>query len=722
MTIFVPRAYLLLQMKQLLLKVLSVIFLLQATKSAHAEKVDSLQKVLQTTRLADTARVNVLAALANACRSVSPDTIFRYAREGIVLADKVGYPHGKARCLVAKTLGSLILGQYDSAMVDAQNAITIFEREKDTEGLSDSYYYLAAALYSLSMYQEAIEYYKKTVAISDKPGNEDRVGDALDNIGISYSTIGNYSESLRYYLEGLKVRERTGDAAAIATSLGNIGRVYASLGDKKKALDYINRSLEKQKGSPPQVLMLNYENAGNVYLTAKDTVAALNVFKEALNSARAASMPAEYSRIMVNTAEVLLDMSRVSEAENYYNEAVELGRKVPNMPAVDAMIHRGLGRIYSINGRHSEAIAELKKAFSMLSADGMTDHANETTRNLATAYGRAGKYESAYKTLLEYYAGRDSIMSEETQKQGQQLQYEYDLWKKEAEIKLLEKDKAIAQSNAEKQNAVSLGLGAVLLLSIMLIIMMYGSRQRAKRAQRKITEQAATLSVLNSYKDKIFSVISHDMRSPITALDTSLAMLDENVISPGEFAELKTMLHRQLASVSVSLDNLLKWAASNIKGKRTLKRERVDIEPLVLRNLALMQYIADEKRIKIENEVSPSAAAMADAGDIDVIARNLLSNALKFTPNGGTVKISTTLADGKLLLTVKDTGIGMDNDRLSKLFSLEHQLSTSGTAGEQGMGIGLLMSSEFAKANGGTITAKSTPGEGSAFTLELPAA
>ncbi|MBX2906097.1 MAG: tetratricopeptide repeat-containing sensor histidine kinase [Taibaiella sp.] len=693
-----------------------------AANQATGKKIDSLHHLLHSTALADSTRINLLAEVANEYRAISPDSIFHFAQLGIDLANKTGYDHGKARCLVAKTLANLILGQYDSAMVDARNAISIFESTKDTIGLSDSYYYLAAATYSLSKYHEAIEYYKKTVAISDKPGNEDRVGDALDNIGISYSTVGNFSESLKYYLEGLKVRERTGDAAAIATSLGNIGRVYASLGDKKKAFEFINRSLEKQRGSPPQVLMLNYENAGNVYLTAKDTVAALNVFKEALSCARAANMSAEYSRIMVNTAEVLLDMSRVNEAENYYNEAVELGRQVPNMPAVDAMIHRGLGRIYSIKGRHKEAITELKKAFTMLSADGMTDHANETTRNLATAYGRAGDYENAYRTLMEYYTGRDSIMNEETQEQGQQLQYEYDLWKKEAEIKLLEKDKAIAQSRAEKQNAVSLGLGAVLLLSIILIIMMYGSRQRAKRAQRKITEQAATLSVLNNYKDKIFSVISHDMRSPITALDTSLAMLDENVISPGEFAELKAMLHRQLASVSVSLDNLLKWAASNIKGKRTLKKERVEIAPLVLRNLALMQYIADEKRIKIENEVSPSAAAMADAGDIDVIARNLLSNALKFTPSGGVVQITTTRADGKLLLTVKDTGIGMDAERLGKLFSLEHQLSTSGTAGEQGMGIGLLMSTEFAKANGGAITAESTPGEGSAFTLELPAA
>lgn len=708
-------------MNKLLVRVLPVLLLLQMFHCARAQKVDSLQKVLHVAGMADSTRVNVLALLANEYRNISPDSIFYYADEGIVLAKKAGYPHGKARCLLAKTLGNLILGQYDSAIITTNQALPVFATVRDTEGLSDCYYYLAAASYNLSKFEQGIDYYKKTIALSTGQGSKSRVGDALDNIGISYSTIGNYSESLKYYLEGLKVRERQGNQAAIATSLGNIGRVYASIGDRKKAYEYINRSLEKQKGSPPHVLMLNYENAGNVYLASKDTVAALNIFKEALKAAKAANAPGEYSRIMVNTAEVLLDMKRLDEAATMYKECIELGKEVPNMPAVDAMIHRGLGRVYKGKEQYQQAIAELKQAMKMFNADGMADHANETARDLALAYGKNGDYKNGFQTLLNFYAGRDSLVNEETQRKTQLIEYEYDLWKKEAEIKLLEKDRAIAQSKAEKQNAVSLALAVVLALSFGFIIVMFRSRQRAKQAERKIAEQAAALAVINNYKDKIFSVISHDMRSPITALDTTLAMLDENVISPGEFAELKTMLQRQLTSVTVSLDNLLKWAATNIKGRRNMKKEPVELAPIVAQNVALMQYAANEKTIKIDDLTPAGLTAMGDRGDIDVIVRNFISNALKFTPVGGTVHISAATSGNVVKLTVRDTGIGMDADRVSKLFSLEHQLSTSGTSGEQGMGIGLLMSSEFAHANGGTITADSTPGAGSSFTLELPA-
>lgn len=709
-------------MNRLLSRVLNIAILLLAAYTGRGQNTDSLRKVLLSDRLNDTSRVNALASLAMSFRAVGPDSIVYYADKGIALADKTGFARGKARCLVARTLAGLIEGRYDSAISTSNRALKIFEPLHDTAGMSDCYYYLAAATYSLSRFEDAIVYYKKTVAISDRPGNEDRVGDALDNIGISYSTIGNYSESLKYYLEGLKIRERSGNKASIATSLGNIGRVYASLGDRKKAYEYINRSLATQAGSTPDILMLNYENAGNVYLTSKDTAAALNVFNEAMKNARLANMPAEYSRIMVNTAEVLIDMARFEEAHNLYKQCIAMAEEVPNMPAVDAMIHRGLGRVYSHEGRHKEAIAELKKAFTMFSADGMTDHANETTRNLAMAYGKSGDYKNGFQALLEYYAGRDSTVNEETERKTQQLQYEYDLWKKQAQIELLAKDKAIAQGRAEKQNAVSLGLGAVLLLSLGFILVMYRSRQRAKLAERKIAEQAATLAVINSYKDKVFSVISHDMRSPITALDTSLAMLDENVISPGEFAELKTMLQRQLTSVTVSLDNLLKWAATNIKGRRNIKKEPVELAPIVLQNLALMQYAADEKHLIIDNRTPAGVTATGDRGDIDVIVRNFISNALKFTPTGGTVYISADKTGDTVKLTVRDTGVGMDSERLGKLFSMDHQLSTSGTAGEQGMGIGLLMSWEFAKANGGTIHAESTPGKGSTFTLELPAA
>lgn len=691
------------------------------SKPSRAQNPDSLRGVLNERRQNDTTKVRMYAITARAYRYTQPDSLAALADRGITLAEKLHFDRGKADCMTARIIACIILGEYDLGVRLCNDVISICAKTNDSEAMALPYFYRATIAYSQSEYEKAIENYLKTVQLERNATDITRLSTALDNIGISYSTLGNYSESLKYYLEALKVREKAQDKEGISVTMGNIARVYASLGSHTKAVDYVNKCFAAQAGAAPASLMLNYENAGNVYLSVNDTAKALVAFETAIIMADSSGRADETNRILVNTAEVLITAKNYDKAYELYQRCLA-NKDVPNTMAVDAMIRRGLGRIYVHRKQYREGIRELEQSIALFKETGMKDHLSETLRELGNAYGEVHDYANGYKTMLLFNTYRDSVLNEETDAKVKELQYEYDLQKKQTEIELLAKDKKIVQGEAEKQRAVSMGLVSGLALLVIIIVIMYKARQREKAAKDVIAQQAASLRELNHYKDKIFSVLSHDLRGPIGAVHTTMSLLDANVITPEEFSDLKPLLHQQLSAVTLLLDNLLKWSMNHLTEGKSLKKEQLDVHKLVAQSINLMQSNIDKKNIRITNNVNHGITATADVSNIDIIIRNIISNAIKFTKPGGNITIDAqTSANNKVALSITDDGVGMTTAQLKKLFTPSPDNSSSGTLGERGIGLGMLMSYEFAKANNGDITVTSEQGKGSTFTLVLPA-
>jgi signal transduction histidine kinase/Tfp pilus assembly protein PilF len=700
--------------------VLILNLLVPISASARKPNLDSLVQVLANRKNEDTVKVRLYAATAIAYRWKDVDSVKTIADKGIALAERLHFDKGLVECLINKTIGNLMSMELDDAMANCERSISILAKTNDTVAMANPYFFIAAIYYQQSKFDKAIEYYLKTVRIERNTTNYDRLGSSLDNIGVAYGAIGNFSESLKYYLEALKVREKQGHEDGKATSLANIGRVYASLGNNKKATEYIKRSLSAQDKMSPESLLLTLENAGSVYLTVADTMGAIDAFERAIQLADSIHLVGMINRILVNTAEVYSAIGNFEKAHELYKRCLA-NTSMPNSPAVDAMIHWGLGRIYADKKQTKMAIKELETAVTMFVENDMKDQLTEALKQLGGAYYDAHDYAKAYDAMVRHDAYKDTILSEATKQKAQELQYEYDLQKKQTEIELLAKDNTIAQSRAEKQNAISLGLVSGLVLLVVIVATMYRSKQREKATTALIVNQAANLTELNSYKDKIFSVLAHDLRGPISALATCVGMLDDKVITPAEFSELKPMLDQQLSSVTLLLDNLLKWSVNHIKAGKSVRKEIIDVQNLTTQNLRLMHQIVTEKGITIRNEVAPGVMATGDQGNIDIIIRNLLSNAFKFTHAGGTVTISADVSGGLAKISVTDDGVGMTEEQMKKLFTAAPDNSSVGTGGERGIGLGLLMCYEFAKANNGDIKVSSSPGKGSTFTLVLPA-
>jgi signal transduction histidine kinase len=241
-----------------------------------------------------------------------------------------------------------------------------------------------------------------------------------------------------------------------------------------------------------------------------------------------------------------------------------------------------------------------------------------------------------------------------------------------------------------------------------------GLKERNKEIQR----QAIELGNLNGTKDKLFSIISHDLRSPLSSLRGLMDLVIQGVLSKEEFLPVARNLKLSLESVQENLDNLLFWAQSQLKGLQ-VKPEPFLLKPLIEEKTKLFLEISRSKDIAIIHEVDEEVMVFADKNYLRLVLRNLLANAIKFSTHGGTIIIRQKELADEVEISVSDAGIGMSADDLAKLFHAETHFSNPGTLKEKGIGIGLLLTKEFIEKNEGTIRVTSELGKGSTFTFTL---
>ena len=690
------------------------IFLVCCCNTAKAQNPDSLLRIVHEHFLEDTAKVRLYARASKAYRFTTPDSTISVAARGVALADKLHFDKGKAECLIYMGLGSLIKYEIDNGIRYCNEAIAIYEKTKDSVAMEPAFYYLAALYYNYSKYSVAVQYYSLSARINTKLKRYPELATTYSNMGNCYSAMGSYPEALDYFLKALKVYEQIDDKKGIALCLGNLGQVYADMEENTKAIEYVNRSLAVPFVSPDPMDRVNrYENAGGVYLVVFDHADAEKAFKEALRIADSARLDgSQIDRILCNLGEVYVDAKKYDSAAIVYQRCLA-DAEISFNPAVYGLTLRGMGKVLVATGKLSDGIDHLNKAMEIFIRNDLTREVEEAADDLRKAYEQAGNTALALRYTKMYYDYRDTLYNEKKDRKVQQLQYEYELEKKQHQIGLLNRDKTIANT---RMWALISGLGLLLVI----IILLYRSRQNEQHTRKMIAKQARDLDELNRFKDKIFSVLSHDLSGPIHTLSATMNLLEEELISIEEFNELKPEVNRQLNSITFLLDNLLNWSKSYLASGAVSKRETLDLFQIVADNINLGTTTASRKKIAVVNNVSPGITAVGDMGQIDIVVRNLLSNALKFTPSGGSITVSAVQLTDTIKLSVADTGRGMDTSQVKKLFTTATDNSTFGTAGEKGIGLGLLLCYEFVKANGGTISVVSEPGKGSAFTIELP--
>lgn len=242
--------------------------------------------------------------------------------------------------------------------------------------------------------------------------------------------------------------------------------------------------------------------------------------------------------------------------------------------------------------------------------------------------------------------------------------------------------------------------------------------------------RARELAELNASKDKFFSIVSHDLRTPFNSLigNSQLLLMElENTEDTGKIELADTILH-SAKNAHRLLENLLTWSMLQ-NGMLVSKPETLEMEQVIEAVLELLSTEAQPKNIQLASKLATKTNVFADLQMVNTILRNLISNAIKFTPEGGCITISTKLqlnydaTDATFVeVSVKDTGVGIESANIAKLFTIEAQHSTEGTKGEAGAGLGLILCKEMVEANNGRISVTSQLEKGTTITFTLPVA
>lgn len=244
--------------------------------------------------------------------------------------------------------------------------------------------------------------------------------------------------------------------------------------------------------------------------------------------------------------------------------------------------------------------------------------------------------------------------------------------------------------------------------------------EKNKELNETVKQRTAELQASNLTKDKLFSIISHDLRSPMAALKGTIEILDPLILNSTELEMIKKELSKQFTATDDTLQNLLLWAKSQMGGV-SIQEEEIQLKKIIDQKTVLFALIAENKQIRLINNVEESIQIYADANHLRLILRNLIANALKFTQRNGTITISAIQeSEDFITISVKDTGIGMTTEQVGKLFITNTHFSTRGTNNEHGTGLGLLLCKDFVEKNGGKIWVESEKYKGSTFYFTLP--
>ena len=261
-----------------------------------------------------------------------------------------------------------------------------------------------------------------------------------------------------------------------------------------------------------------------------------------------------------------------------------------------------------------------------------------------------------------------------------------------------------------------------------IVYFIFNSRRRLtnkskeyQSAINQLMESQSKLKKINATKDKLFSIIAHDLKSPFNALLGFSEILNNNleILTPDKVKKYAGIINETARDLFNQTENLLEWSRAQTN-KIKFNPQKIDLHMSVLNVFAIYELTAYNKNIELISDIKSSTFAMGDMNIVTTILRNLIDNAIKYTRTGGFVKVNVTKKGSLFEISVSDNGIGIKKENFNKLFDINESISTKGTLEESGTGLGLLLCKDFVEISGGRIFVSSIEGEGSTFIFTLP--
>ncbi|MDR3681061.1 MAG: ATP-binding protein [Flavipsychrobacter sp.] len=571
-----------------------------------------------------------------------------------------------------------------------------------------------------TMYNKALQDYTQALNIHKEVSDIYAAGVDYLSLGRVAVSKGDYAHATSYYLEALKRFESIGDKKQIGAVYMSLGMTCDAFGENKKALNYLLKSQEALNTVPFSVYHLQLmNNLGLVYHQMKDYDASMKVLSMGIAKSTAPEYAFVRAQLLSNASSVLYDVGQHKEAIEYLNQTLELTRKM-NFKESECY---ALVNLAETRTDSKQALAELQEALAISQEIDHKYLQMKIYESLAEFYKKRQRFAEALDATDKKNDLKDSILSKQKLVEIADLQSTSELEQSNNKVNNLMLINSRDEFRAKLVIAIAAGIGLVLIIGgfyyrkvTVLNKQLVTQGEELKELNNVTIAQTEELKELNTVKDKIFSVIGHDLRSPLGNIISMLQVMEEeDGVINDEYRPYVNELRLQSLLTLDTLDKLLYWGKNSFKGI-VIQQQIFTVDTIIKSNIGLLTVAAQQKNITVTDEVPAGTQIFADVSHFDFVTRNLFSNALKFTPPGGSIHISATetVKPGFTVFAVHDTGVGMSQEEQDHLFSLD-LTSKIGTQEEVGTGIGLLLCKEFVEKNGGELWVISKQGDGSTF-------
>ena len=624
--------------------------------------------------------IDILNKLSKEYRFVKEDSVYSLATKALKLSKSRSYYLGEYEAL--NNLGGFYSdnGKNHKAISYFKEALKLADSIGENKAKIGIINNLANEFSYMGNYEKALENFLIGLDLAKEMNHKLMQSILNENIASLYASQKEFDQALEFYSRVKKINEEIGDEIFIAETLSNLADVYADMENYEHAMFSINKSISTfEKEQVFDWLAFAYCVKGEIYLKQKKYKWALYWYDQ--SNLLHKNLEDDRSRIdlLNGMASAYLGLGEDEKSKEYAQEALELS-----------------SNIKSLGGQR------------------------DCTEILYRISKNKGDFEQALKYHEIFQQLTDSLYKDENKRSLTLLKtkLKYD------------KDKQLLISNNERKLARQRNLinAAIIILMVLLAVAipLYFNQKKLKKLYRELQvntknlrESQMELDAINKTKDKLFSIIGHDLRGPIGALQGLLKLMVSREIAKEDFSKFIPKLRGDVDHILFTLNNLLSWGYSQMNGTVT-KTKMVNFNKLVKSSINLLSEMASNKSIKIIDELPEGCLILADEDQVDVVVRNLISNAIKFTPEDGLITLEAEEMEKQWKVKIRDTGIGMDKRTRNKLFKENSNITTYGTNNEKGTGLGLTLCKEMVERNKGKIWVESVLHKGSTFYFTLP--
>lgn len=668
--------------------IIIILFFSGVNSSYSQERKNSLSSQINTYRKQnnsiekDTVYINLLNKLAWELIYSNYDSVVLLSGDALKFSKKINYKRGQAMSLLTNALSSNLTGnQQTHSLNNIDSAIKLCEEINADTTLLKAYNIKAMYKIQAGDYENAYTIINKAILLSQK--NKDTVSEVRLNTNLAtvFLLLGDTNEAILYYEKTLNLTKPTPNNLAVATIQSNLGYLYVKTKEFDKALIELDKSISVfMKLEKPEWLSFAYITKGDLYLEKNNPEEALKYFELSKKSHEKLQDKERKADLLSGIAKAHMQLNDYQNAEIFALEGLEIAEKQKYQGGISSL---------------SEILYKV----------------NKVKKNNELAL----KYFETFKQITDSSAIKDKKNALIMLKAKTTFQQEQEELKQAT-------DKALAQ----QENYIIYSLIAVG-FAILVTFYIYQKNNLVKKLNTELNDKATTLeesqkSLLyaNETQEKLFSIISHDLKSPINGLKNLLLLIKDGSITPSEFLDFVPKLYNDVDAMSFTLNNLLSWSKSQMNG--FVNHANIfNLKEEVQKNIHLLQENANQKQIRIENKITENAFAFADVNQFNLVVRNLLNNGIKFTKLNGEIIVSAKMKNEKWEIAVSDNGVGITPEVLKDLFTDNSALkSTYGTNNEKGTGLGLLLCKEMVEKNKGEIGVNSTINEGTTFYFTIP--